>query len=126
MVAICIIIYFMFLNLGHMNIRNDIYVIDLKVFSMSILLIAIVLIEKAYKKEKGEFAIYGIEMIVLAITTVGLIYVNLMLSTRYEFIVPAISSIFAIYYVIKSVVVNLKLKKKYFVDNIKEIIKEEE
>lgn len=122
LVAACIIIYFIFLNLGQMNIQGEVYITDLKVFSMCILLLAIALIEKAYKKDDGEIAVYGIEMIVLSLVTVALIYVNLMLSTRYVFIVTSISYIFAIYYLIKSIVIYFRKRKKYFVDNMKEII----
>lgn len=126
LIALLIIVYFIFLNLGFKNIKTDVYVTDLKVFSMCILLTAIALIENAYKKERGDLAIYGIEMIVLAITTVALIYVNLMLSTRYMYIVNAISYIFAIYYLIKSIVIYFKRKKQYFVRDMKEIMKKEE
>ena len=122
LVALCIIIYFIFLNLGQVNIQSEVYVTDLKVFSMCILLFAIALIENAYKKDNGEIAIYGIEMIVLSLVTVALIYINLMLSTRYLFIVTSISYIFAIYYLIKSIVIYLKKRKEYFVDNMKDMI----
>lgn len=126
LVAICIIIYFIFLNLGKMNIQTEIYETDLKVFSMCILLFAIALIEKAYKKDDGKIAIYGIEMIVLSLVTTALIYVNLMLSMRYVYIVTSISYIFAIYYLIKSVIIYIRGRKKYFVDDMKEIIKNKE
>ena len=126
MVAIGIIVYFIFLNLGKMNIENSVYVTDLKVFSMCTLLAAIILIEVSYKKDSGETALYGVEMIVLAITTIALIYVNLMLSSRYVYIVTAISFIFAIYYLIKSMVIYLKKRKQYFVNDMKEIMNKEE
>lgn len=126
LIAIGIIIYFIFLNLGEINIAQDVYITDLKVFSMCILLLAIGLIENAYKKDDGSIALYGIEMIVLSLTTITLIYVNLMLSTRYNFIVTSISYIFASYYLIKSVIIYLRKRKKYFVDKIKEIIKDKE
>lgn len=123
LVALCIIIYFIFLNLGKLNIQTEVYVTDLKVFSMCILLLAIALIEKAYKKDDGKIAIYGIEMIVLSLITVALIYVNLMLSTRYVYVVTSISYIFAIYYLVKSIISYIRGRKKYFVDDMKEIIK---
>lgn len=125
-IAICIIIYFMFLNLGQRNIKADVYVTDLKVFSMCILFISIALIEVAYKKDNGEIAMYGIEMIVLALSTVALIYVNLMQSTKYSYIISAMSYIFAIYYLIKSIIIYLRKKKQYFVDDMKEIINKDE
>lgn len=126
LVAICIIIYFIFLNLGQMNIQPDVYVTDLKVFGMCILLLAIALIEKAYKKDDGRIALYGVELIVLSIVTIALIYVDLMLSTRYVYIVTSISYVFAIYYLVKSIVIYFRKRKKYFVDNMKEIINNKE
>ena len=126
MVAIAIIVYFIFLNLGKQNIQLNVYVTDLKVFGMCILLLAIMLLEKAYKDDSGRLAVFGIEMIVLSLTTISLIYVDLMLSSRYSVILTSISYIFAIYYLIKSVVIYLKKRKKYFVDGMKEIIKDKD
>lgn len=126
MVAIVIMVYFIFLNLGKNNIQNTVFVTDLKVFGMCIMLLAIALMEKAYKEDSGRIAVFAIEMIVLSLTTVLLIYIDLIFSTRFEFIVTAISYIFAIYYLIKSIIIYLKKRKKYFVDDMKEIIKGEE
>ena len=125
-IAAVVIVYFIFLNLGQMNIKPDIYQTDLKVFSITSLLISIVLFEKAYKKDSGEIAIYGIEMLILAIVTLSLIYINLIFSSRYVFIVNSISYIFAIYYLIKSVIVYIKKRKKCYIDDMKEIINKEE
>ena len=102
------------------------YQTDLKVFAMCILFLAIILLERAYKKDSGRIAIFGIETIVLAVITLGLIYVNLMLSSSYVNIVLIILYAVAIYYVIKSIIVYHKGKKKYFVENMKEIINTEE
>jgi len=126
MIAIGIIVYFIFLNLGKMNIEHSVYTTDLKVFSMCTLLAAIIIIEIAYKKDSGEIALYGIEMIILAIATFSLIYINLMLSSRYLLISTAISFIFAIYYLIKSMVIYLRKRRQYFVNDIKEIMNKEE
>lgn len=125
-IAGVIMVYFIFLNLGQMNIKTDIYQTDLKVFSITSLLISIVLFEKAYKKDSGEIAIYGIETLMLAIITLTLIYINLMFSSRYVFIVNSISCIFAIYYLIKSVIIYIKKRKKCYIDDMKEIINKEE
>ena len=115
-------LYFIFLLLGFYNIEKSVYQLDLKVFSMCILFVAIVLLEKAYKEDSGRIAIFGIETIVLAVITLGLIYVNLMLSSNYINIVLIIAMIIAIYYVLKSIIMHIKGKKKYYVDNMKEII----
>ena len=126
LVAVVVMIYFIFLILGFYNIENSVYEIDLKVFSMCILFIAIMLLEKAYKKDSGKIAIFGIEAIVISIITLALIYINLMFSDKYIITVLMSSYILAIYYVIKSIVIYQKGKKKYFVDNMKEIINTDE
>lgn len=125
-IAILIIIYFIFLNLGKVNIKAEVYQTDLKVFSICTLLIAIILIENAYKKDSGEIALYGIEMIAVSIVTLSLIYINLILSNRYVYIVNSISCIFAIYYLIKAIVLYIRKRKKYFVDDMKEMMDKEE
>lgn len=126
LMAVAVITYFLFINLGFINIDNDVYIVDLKVFSMCILLLAIVLIENAYKKDNGSIAIFGIEMIVASIISISLIYVNLMLAGSYIAITASISFIFAIYYLVKTIVIYLKMKKAYFVNDMKEIINPED
>ena len=126
LVAIVVMIYFIFLILGFLNIEGNVYQTDLKVFSICILFLAIFLLEKAYKEDSGRIAIFGIEMIVIAIITLGLIYVKLMLSSHYINIVLIILYIVLIYYVIKSIVIYNKGKKKYFIKDVKEMINTEE
>lgn len=124
--AIVVIVYFIFLILGFYNIENSVYEVDLKVFAMCILFIAIMLLEKAYKDDNGKIAAFGIETIVISMVTLGLIYVNLMFSSYYITIVLTVSYILAIYYMIKSIVIYQKGKNDYFVDNMKEIMKTDE
>ena len=124
--AIIVIVYFIFLILGFNNIEHSVYQTDLKVFAMCSLLIAIVLLEKAYKSDNGKLAMFGIETIFIAIITLALIYINIMLSDRYVSIVLSISYIVAIYYVIKSIILYIRGRKKYFVDDMKEIMKTDE
>ena len=126
LVAIILMLYYIFLILGFYNIENSVYQTDLKVFALCILFLAIVLIEKAYKNDSGKIALFGIETIVISIATIGLIYVNLMYSSNYVSVVLIISYISSIYYVIKSIVIYQKGKKKYFVNDVKNMINTEE
>ena len=126
LVAIVVLIYFVFLILGFYNIDTNIYQTDLKVFAMAILLLAIILLEIAYKKDNGRIAIFGIETIVIAIITLALIYIHLMFASRYVLITLATAYILALYYVIKSVVIYIRGKQKYFLDDVKEMINTDE
>ena len=125
-VAIAVMIYLFFMILGFINIKEEVYNVDLKVFSFITLIIAILLFERAYKKDSGKLCAFGIETLFLAIVTMGLLYVNIELQNIFLPIAASISMIFAIYYVAKSIYLYSKLKKKYFVDNMRDIIQKEE
>ena len=126
LVMIIVVLYFVFLILGFNNIEKSVYQTDLKVFAICALFLAIILLERAYSKENKKVAVYGVETLIIAIVTLGLIYVNLMLSSQYINILLIILGIVVVYYFIKSIVIRARGKKKYFLDNMKEIINTEE
>lgn len=125
-VAIAFMLYLFFVILGFINIKEDVYVVDLKVFSFILLAIAILLFERAYKKDSGKLCAYGIETLFLAIATMSFLYVNIEIKNMFLPIVAIISLLFAIYYVAKSIYLYTKSKKKYFVDNMRDIMQKEE
>jgi len=116
-------VYLNLIILGFINIDNSIFIVDLKVFGVSLLALAIGVFEYAYKKDSGIIAIYGIEILVLSIITIGFIYLSLMWAEKFVSISTLITYIIAIYFVIKSAVIYTKMKKKYFVNEMKKIIK---
>ena len=121
--AVVIMIYLNFFSLGFVNIENSVLVTDLKVFSIALLVISVGIFEYAYKKDSGRHAAHGVEILLLAFTTMALIYVNLMWQKKFVYIVALITFVFAIYYVAKSIIVYKKMKKQYFINEMKEIIK---
>lgn len=121
--AVAIMLYLDFVILGFINIKHEIFMVDLKVFSVALLVISIGFFEYGYKKDSGRHAIHGIEVLVLAFITMALIYVNLMWSDNLIYVVAFVTYIIAIYYVIKSIIIYQKMKKEYFVNEMKEIIK---
>ena len=123
---VIVVLYFVFLILGFNNIEESVYQTDLKVFAICALFLTIILLERAYSKESKRIAIYGVETLIIAIVTLGLIYVNLMLSSQYINILLIILGIAVVYYVIKSLIIRSRGKKKYFLDNMKEMINTEE
>lgn len=125
-VAIAFMIYLFFIILGFINIKEEVYVVDLKVFSFILLVIAILLFERAYKKDSGRLCAFGIETLFLSIATMGLLYANIEINNIFLPVAATISLLFAIYYVAKSIYLYSKMKKKYFVDNMKDIMQKEE
>lgn len=121
--AVAIMLYLNFVVLGFVNIENPVFVTDLKVFSIALLVIAVGVFEYAYKKDSGRHALHGIEILMLAFSTMAFIYVNLMWSRKFVYIVALITFLFAIYYVAKAIIVYKKMKKQYFINEMKKVIK---
>ena len=121
--AIVVMAYFNFIILGFINIENGVFLTDLKVFSIAVLVISVVMIEIGYKKKSGKIAIHGIETLVLSFLTMGLIYVNLTWANKFIPIAVLLAYIYAIYYVVKATIIYRKMKKRYFVESMKEIIR---
>lgn len=120
---IVIMIYFIFLILGFINIEIPVLITDFKVFSLTILALAIIFFEIAYKKDSGKYCITGIEMLVLSLVTVALMYMTIMYPAKYIYIISTVSFTFAIYYVGKAIVLYCKTKKNYSIDSMNKIIK---
>ena len=117
-IAIFIMLFLVFVNLGYMNIKAE-------VFSVTLSVLAILIFEKAYKKDSGKLAINGIEVLMLAILTLVSIGVLNSNNNKFPFVIAIISFLFGIYYTGKSILEYLISKKKYLKQNsdIKEIIK---
>lgn len=128
MIAIVISIYFIFLNLGSVNIENDIFLTDIKVFSMIILGISIIIFEKAYRKDSSELTINAIETLVLASYTLSIIYVTNLFKFDFRYYVLTSSYIFSIYYVFKDIIIYTRENRKYLreLSDISDIVKKEE
>ncbi|MBR1803207.1 MAG: hypothetical protein IJ777_04550 [Clostridia bacterium] len=121
--AVATMLYLNFIILGFINIETGVFLTDLKVFGIAVLVIAIGMLEYAYRKESGKYCIHGIEMVLLALTTISLLFVTLILEPKFIAIAALMSFLFAIYYIAKSITIYYKMKKQYTIDNMKKIIK---
>jgi len=128
LMAIGIMLYFYFLNLGYINIEKSVFTTDLKVFSFAWLAATIILFEIAYKKDNGKLAIFGIESLFLTLITMYLIQIYFYLNPNFRLIPLLLPFAFSIYYIVKSIVMYVKGNKKYIKDlsDIKEIVKKGE
>ncbi len=126
-IASIIIIYFIFIVLGSKGTIKNVRTIDLNIFSFIFLSIAIIMFEIAYRKDKGSLAMYGIESLVVSIFTLFLPYIIFELEDKYKKYYLMASIYIAIYYIIKSIYISLKIKNKHMKDisDIKEIVKKE-
>lgn len=112
LLGIGIICYLLFLNLGFHNIKAEIFLKDLQVFSLIAIGTTILVFEKAYKKEKGEIAIYGIELLMVSICTLISIYVKTNRQEKFTYFINGTSMVFAIYYIAKCSIIYQTMRKK--------------
>ena len=123
-IAIAIVLFLNCIILGFMNIESSIFIVDLKVFAVSLLAVAIGIFEFAYKKDSGKIALYGIEILVLALCMLAFIYIDIMLNSKFVIIAILLTYVIAIYYTVKSVIIYKKMKKQYLIASLKkEIVK---
>lgn len=125
--AIFMSVYFLFLNMGFNNIVKHIFVVDTQVFSGIALATAIILFEKAFKKENGNIAIHGIEILILAIITLFIPFIYYMNAYFTSIIMVILIAGFNIYYLVKVAVMSIKIQSKYraSLSDVKKIIKKD-
>ena len=123
-----IMLYFIILNLAFKNIKQESLVVDIQVFACAFLVVGIVFIEKAYKKDSGSIAINGIEFLVLALHSLSIMHITTLLKYDVKFYLLTSSYVFAIYYVLKSIFLYTKGRKDYLnrLSDISEIVKKDE
>ncbi len=125
--AIVIITYFIFVILGSNNSVKSVRSIVLNVFSFLFLGLAIVLFEIAYRKDKENLAINGIEALIIAMLNLFLPYIIFELDEVYKRNYLLSTAFIAIYYTLKSIYISLKIRNKYMdsISDVKEIVKKE-
>ena len=126
--AIGIILYFMILNLAYNSIKQERLMEDLKIFAGAYLVIGIVMMERAYKKDSFKTAISSIELIFLSFHTLSIMHIITFFKYDFRFYLLTSSYIISIYYILKSVVIYTKERKEYLksLSDISEIVKKDE
>lgn len=126
--AIIVIFYFLILNLISEKIGEELFRRGIQICTMIFLFIAIYIIEKAYKEDDGVKAIDGIEVLVLATAVLTLEYITNRFKFQFNSYSSTVSYVFAIYFVLKSIVIYTKGRKEVekSLSDIEEIVKKEE
>ncbi len=120
-----IMIYLAALNIGMTNIPTDTYIMDLKVFSIILLIATIIIFEIGYKKDNGAIWIHGVEVMCIAVLTLYLIYFYSIYYATYSTLLISIGIVFLIYYAIKIIITQKRLEAQYnkSLTDIGEIVK---
>ena len=126
-IAIVILAFCILKILGYINIKEDIFIVDLKVFSISILIFAIILFERSYKNIDLELFTHGLESLFVAIATLCEVYIYQLFTDKFIMVIAIESLLISAYYIFKCTRIYSKTKKEYIksLNDISEIVKEE-
>lgn len=94
-------------NYNLQSVKNVIYILGGIILAISVIILII-----AYKKEKGSMAIYGVELLVLAITAALLPGTYLSFQAPYNKLNKVFPIAFLVYYIVKAIVVLTKYVPK--------------
>lgn len=127
LLGIIVTLYFIGIGVGFLNIEGPTFITDLKVFSLAILAISIILFEYAYGKDDDNTALYGIEMLFVAIMSLVLLYTCILYQDKFIAVANIVACIGVLYYLVKSISIYIreKLKWKKTISDVKEIVSEE-
>lgn len=126
--AVLIMIYFIILNLAHSAMQQERLVVDIEVFAGAFLVVGIIFLEKAYKKDNGNNAITGIEFLFLSLHSLSIMHIITLFKYDFRFYLLTSSYVISIYYVMKAIILYTKGRKDYLnsLSDISEIVKKEE
>lgn len=127
LISIGISFFYILLIFGFHNIEREVYLKDIKVFSIALCIISILLFEYSYKKESMKICVVGIENLILALVTLFCTYICILQEAKYIAYLALVSYVFTIYNLIKSVRIYKKMKNDYIktLSDINDIVKKE-
>lgn len=96
-----------------------------KILSFAMLFLTIIIFEIAYKKDNGILAIFGIETLFIAISTLIMNTMIIRFNFSYKKYIIIMIAILALYYILKMSIIFAKEKKKYLnsLSDIRDIVK---
>lgn len=126
--AVGVMIYFIILSLAYVTMQQERLIGDIEVFAGAFLVIGIVFLEKAYKKDNGSIAITGVEFLFLSLHSLSIMHVITLFQYEFRLYLLTSSYILSIYFVLKSIILYTKGRKDYLnsLSDISEIVKKEE
>lgn len=123
-VAICIIVYLIFLNTTFNIFETELYIKVIKICSLIIGAISIFLFEIGYRKDNEYIFLNGAEVFITGIISLCTLYIYFLFFNLYNRILSTVIIGIIVYFLIKIIILKFKIKKNYFKEknDIKNII----
>ena len=118
-------IYLVCLNVSSLYLETKVYLKSLKIFSIILAVISVTYFEFSYRKDNENLFLYGAEVLALAIITLFSVYGCEIYFNSFNKILSVITIVFVVYYLIKTLVIRSRMKKKYYEEqnDISDIVK---
>ena len=126
--AIIVVVYFLVMNLACENMETQYFERGVQLCTMIFLFISIFIFELAYRKDEDDLAIQGIEILILSAFILTSKHISKKFNFDFKNYSLVASYIFAIYFVLKGIVVYTKGRREMAEDlsDIREIVKKDE
>ena len=126
--AIIVVVYFLVMNLACENMETQYFERGVQLCTMIFLFISIFFFELAYRKDEDDLAIQGIEILILSAFILTSKHISKKFNFDFKNYSLVASYIFAIYFVLKGIVVYTKGRREMAEDlsDIREIVKKDE
>lgn len=126
--AIIVVLYFFVLNVACENVNPQYLEKGIELCTMILLFISIFIFEWAYRKDNDDLAIQGIEILILSAYTLTSQHITKKFDFSLKNYLLVASYIFAIYFILKCIVVYTKGRKEMAenLSDIKEIVQKDE
>lgn len=125
--AIILMMLFISVNILSRNLETEKIDRILKKSSIVMMIASIIIFEIAYKRDKGTIAITGIEILIFAMYTLSITHIVELYKFNFNAYILMSSYMFAIYFVLKSIIIYTNEKRKYLksLSDIKDIVTNE-
>ena len=126
--AIIVVVYILVMNLACENMETQYFERGVQLCTMIFLFISIFIFELAYRKDEDDLAIQGIEILILSAFILTSKHISKKFNFDFKNYSLVASYIFAIYFVLKGIVVYTKGRREMAEDlsDIREIVKKDE
>ena len=124
LMAILIVLIYIEIEISYNVIKADVFIMALNIASLIGIVFTIILFEVAYKKDGGSVTFYSIEAMVISISYILLIYTYSFYKSDFKFVISIFMTISTVYYLLKSIVIFFKGKRKLKMESLAEYGKE--
>ena len=126
--AVGILLYFLILMYATRKMDITRLAVDIKYFSVSFLIIGIIVIESAYRKDSGMLAISGIELLVIAFYSLTMMHLCTLFKYDLDNALIISGVVSGGYYLIKGIILHIRERKELLknLSDISDIVKKDE